>query len=244
MPGVRLEERDLRHFALDQRIELAGSVERDQFVATADMLALDENLRDGRRGRWCARPSAASLRPRNRPRSHDNRSPWRPAVPWRASNRGKRPWYRFRSSACPLKLQIGTFAQRIKWVGRTTRAQLTSSTLAAPARFKVRAQASAVLPVVRTSSTRMMVRPSTALRSGTLKAPATAFRRCSGAHPLQRRRALDPADQKGIGGNAEPARNLARDERRLIESPPPQAGAMQRNRDQHALSPLATSGAM
>src|SRR5260221_5529529 len=74
--------------------------------------------------------------------------------------------------------------QRINSKGFTTRAQLTSSTRAAPARLSVRAQTSAVLPVVSTSSISITVFPATFCLSRTLKAPATVLRRCSGLMPL------------------------------------------------------------
>ena len=45
------------------------------------------------------------------------------------------------------------------FTGRTTRAQLTNSIRAAPARRSARAQALAVLPVVKTSSTKTTVLP-------------------------------------------------------------------------------------
>src|SRR6476620_3166228 len=68
--------------------------------------------------------------------------------------------------------------QRINWEGVTKRAQVTSSTRSAPARLRARAHASAVLPVVRTSSMRTMVLPLTAAMSATANAPDTVFRRC------------------------------------------------------------------
>ena len=45
--GGRLEEGDPGH-RRDQLVELAGAIERDKIVATADMMAADEDLRDGR----------------------------------------------------------------------------------------------------------------------------------------------------------------------------------------------------
>jgi hypothetical protein len=63
----------------------------------------------------------------------------------------------------------------MSWAGRTTLAQQISSIRPAPALRKALAQASAVLPLVKTSSTRMTVLPS--IGATALNAPATAFRR-------------------------------------------------------------------
>src|SRR5712671_4304437 len=60
--------------------------------------------------------------------------------------------------------------------GLTTRARVSASTRAAPARF--RAQAFSVAPVVNTSSTKRMLRPerSVVFAGGTPKAPRTFLR--------------------------------------------------------------------
>ena len=151
-----------------QLVELAGAVERHQIVAAADVMLADEDLRNGRAAsaRWTI--SSASSHRRNRQESPEIPRPCLRAAAWPASNRGKKPWYRFRRSArrAPSRPILRHGAQRINCEGFTTRAQLISSTRAAPARFSVRAQASAVLPVVSTSSTRMTVFPVTAALSG------------------------------------------------------------------------------
>src|ERR1700722_19322946 len=63
--------------------------------------------------------------------------------------------------------------------GSATRAKISTSTLAAPARFSARAQPSTVAPEVKTSSTRTNLRLETAalLSSGTLNAPCTLLAR-------------------------------------------------------------------
>ena len=63
----------------------------------------------------------------------------------------------------------------MSWDGRTTLAQQISSIVPAPARRSARAQASAVLPLVRTSSIRITVRP--LIFDDALNAPDTALRR-------------------------------------------------------------------
>ena len=109
----------------------------EQIVAAADMPAADENLRHGRAAVGALRPSAASPRRRNRPRSRDTRRPWRRAAAWPASSKGKRSWCRFRLGHVRILSHpyLGTSSTH-QLGGRTTRAQLTSSTRAAPARFK------------------------------------------------------------------------------------------------------------
>ena len=76
-------------------------------------------------------------------------------------------------------------SQRIRIEGRTTRAKQSRSTLDAPAFRSTFAQASDVLPLVRTSSISRMCRPSTFSRSGTANARATSRLRC--VIPIPRR---------------------------------------------------------
>ena len=116
--------------------------------------------------------------------------------------------------------------------GRTTRAQLTSSTRTAPARFKVRAQASAVLPVVSTSSTRITVLPAIDVLVADLEGAGYGLAPLERAHALERRSAAGAAKRERVGRNAQAPRQLARDQLRLIEPAHPQPRAVERHRDQ------------
>src|SRR5579885_348282 len=66
---------------------------------------------------------------------------------------------------------------------RSARATVKTVTDAAPARFRTLAQALAVAPVVRTSSTTRTRRPATASRLRTSKTLATFARRCAAVRP-------------------------------------------------------------
>src|SRR5689334_19654482 len=104
-------------------------------------------------------------------------------------------------------------------VASVTMASASTSTLAAPARCKVRAQASAVAPVVMTSSMRTIFLPEMApLRPcATAKALATSALLSAEAHL-----GLGWAyAQQSQGLNCDPGqgRDLVRQKRRLVEPP-------------------------
>ena len=138
--------------------------------------------------RWII--SSRSRLPPKSPHAPDTRCPWRRAGASPGSNKPQNDFaYRFRPSA--RRFLTRCLHQRINCDGRTTRAQLISSTRAAPARCSSLAQALAVLPVVSTSSTRTTVRPSKRRRSIDLERAGDGLPPLLQAHALERRRPLD-----------------------------------------------------
>ena len=131
------------------------------------------------------------------------------------------------------------YAQRINWEGFTTRAQLTSSIRAAPARLqRPRARlgrASGRQHVVDQDHRPSLDRAPVA----DLERPGDGIAPLPRAHALERRRALDPADRERIGGHSEPPRDFARNQRRLIEAARPQPRPMQRHRHQQRIARFA-----
>ncbi len=118
--------------------------------------------------------------------------------------------------------------------GSTALASARMSTRAAPARFSTLAQASAVAPVVITSSTTTMrfsrnaaLRRRHPERSGDVLAP---LRR---REPDLARGALDPGEQEAVDGNAGQFADLLGEHGRLVETPRPQPRAVERNRQDH-----------
>ena len=105
------------------------------------------------------------------------------------------------------------------------------STRAAPARFKTRAQASAVAPVVITSSTTTMRLPRTRPSRG-----GHPERSGDVLPPLRRRepdlgvRALDPGEQETVDRHADETADGLGEHGRLVEAPRPEPRPVKRNR--------------
>ena len=131
----------MRVIRRNQIVEPAVAIERHEIVAPADMMLANENLRHGRPPVGALDHLLAHLAAeidRNLPILDALRFEQRlrpPAI--RAEGLG----IDFdRHGTAPSSLILRHAAQRINWEGFTTRAQLTSSTRAAPARFRTSAR--------------------------------------------------------------------------------------------------------
>ena len=120
---------------------------------------------------------------------------------------------------------------------QSTRATVKSRTSAAPAARSARAQARAVAPVVKTSSTSTITRPATRDRWRTAKAPVTFARRGprSGRSGWRCRCAAPAARRDGDARRAAPARAASSSD--WLKPRSPASARMQGHRHQHVGAP-------
>ena len=202
---------------------LPPPLQLEQVIATADMPAVDEDLRDGHPAASALDHFLLSCRRRNRRHISSGSTP--SALEQRLgpnSSKGRTFWCTFRPWPRGAHSIRSILHQRISCAGRTTRAQQINSTRLAPARNTSLAQASAVLPLVRTSSTSTTFRPwrPPADQPRKLRRPPAGV---AGGPCPSAAACASSVEDIGIDGRCRIRRQLASKQRGLVETPRPEA---------------------